>query len=278
MVFDTALAELLLKRGPALKEEKVKEKSNKQPPQRDVSAPAESAKKEIRETLAGFARAIRAYDTQALERRIRVDRDAEGDLVKADLCQNCVIRRVHDAWMARFAEPIAFDKISFLAFPSLDGGFEILFEKTLANLDDAHIQIDCDRARVPFLFGGLEHEPEDSSLRKWQGAWIALVNDGLEWKIDLSATVRIHATMLFHPGALPGSTAEEEKINSAFTLDMNDMLLKAAQAIESGRFAGGPEASEHIGRQASRIFRKYDLYGISLHPWPAKPTSREVTQ
>lgn len=278
MVFDTALLELLLKRGPALKEEKMKEKSDRQSPPRDVSAPAEYAKKEIREALAGFARAIRSYDTRALERCVRVDRDAAGDLVKADMCQNCVIRRVHDAWTARFAEPIAFDKISFLAFPSLDGGFEILFEKTLENLDDAHIQIDCDRARVPFLFGGVEREPADSSLRKWRGAWIALVSDGLEWKIDLSATVRIHATMLFHPGALPGSTAEEEKINLAFTLDMNDMLLEAAQAVESGRFAGGPEASENIGREASKIFRKYNLYGLSLHPWPAKPTSWEMTR
>ncbi len=249
-----------------------------QSPQRDVSASAESSKHEIREVLACFARSIRAYDARALERCFRVDRDDGGDLVKADILQNCVIRRLQDAWAARFKGPIVFDKISFLAFPTLDGGFEILFEKTLENLDDAHIQLKDDRARVPILFGGAEHEPADSALRKWQGAWIALCNDGLEWKVDLSATVRMNASLMFHPGTLPLSGAEEEKICAAFTLDMSEMLLKAAQAVESGRFSHGAAASEHIRREASRIFRRYNLYGLSLHPWPAKPTSREMTR
>ncbi len=102
-----------------------------QSPQRDVSAPAEFSKREIREVLARFAQSIRSFDPRALERCFRVDHDREGELVKADILQNCVIRRLQD-----------------------------------------------DRARMPILFGGVDHEPPESSLRKWQGAWITLCNDG----------------------------------------------------------------------------------------------------
>jgi hypothetical protein len=268
----------IINKDQAPKEIILKDDIKNQSPQRDVSAPAESSKREIREVLACFARSIRSYDPLSLERCFRVDHDREGELVKADMLQQCVIRRLQDAWTTRFKNPIVFDTISFLAFPTLDGGFEILFEKTLEQLDDAHIQLQDDRARVPILFGGVDHEPPESSLRKWQGAWITFCNDGLEWKVDLSATIRINASLMFHPGALPRSSRDEEDICIAFTRDMSELLLHAAQAVESGRFPNGAEASEHIRSEASKIFRAHNLYGISLHPWPARPTSREMTR
>jgi hypothetical protein len=246
--------------------------------QGEASSSTGGKKQKIRTALELLAKAIRANDKPAIDSCIIVSNDGAGAMVKAAMHQNGAIRSLQDAWAAKFfKDPMQFKNLSFVFFPRIDGGFEVLIEKTLENLDDQYIQVNGNMARVPIRLTRGNVPPAESPVPfEWSAAWIALVKGGAGWKVDMGNTLRVNVVMSFYRGSLPQSSEQDQKIAADFENDVTAMLETAAKAIADGRLLIAAEASVFVELKTGEVFGKYHLAGINQWFAPAKPASYEV--
>lgn len=246
--------------------------------QGEASLPTDAEKQKIRAALELLAKAIRANDKPAIDRCMIVSNDGAGAMVRAAMHQNGAIRSLQDAWAAKFfKDPMQFKGFSFVFFPRIDGGFEVLIEKTLENLDDQYIQVNGNTARVPIRLTRGNIPPAESPVPlEWRAAWIALVKGGGGWKVDMGNTLRVNVVMGFFRGMLPQSSEQDQKIAADFENDVTAMLETSAKAIAGGRLVIAAEASGFVEQEAGKVFGKYHLAGINQWFTPAKPASYEA--
>jgi len=227
----------------------------------------------IKSTLTLIAQAIRSSDTKTLDQCVSVTNDDNGALLKAMLLDNMGTRHLQDAWAAKFNNPMTIPNLSFIWFPAYDGGMEVLFEKTLANLDPSEIQITGATARLPFKFAA--RNPDADQTGGWAGAWIIFTKEGPTWKLDLAKTMYVRLWLYFAPGKQPHSSQQEWQIATATKLDIAKMLQDTAAQIDSGKLATPQAASRKIQSEARKLFARHNLNGVNYNPLPAGPISTE---
>jgi RNA polymerase sigma factor (sigma-70 family) len=243
----------------------------REPASQPASVP-EAQRESIRSTIQHVAQAIRGNDLPTLERNVVASNDQQGALVKAMIDENVSTRRLQNAWAVKFKRPMTFHGLTFMWFPELEGGFEVMLERTLDNLDDSTVQITGQAARVPVRFAP---DADQNAAGPWRGAWIFLVNDGASWKVDLNKTVYVGCSMTFLAEKRPTSSDRELEIAVAFKQDLASLLQDAAAAVETGMLATADEAANHIEREVRALDDKYGLVAISFNLAPGRPTSSE---
>lgn len=237
-----------------------------------TGAPASDAES-IQSTLTLLAQAIRSNDPKALDQCIAFPNDEHGALLKALMLDNLAVRHLQNAWAAKFAQPMTFTSVGFVWFPALDGGLEVLFEKTAAALDPSEIQITGSSARLPLKFHPRTINPDPT--HGWAGAWLEFTKDGPVWKLDLNKTMQVRLSLYFQPSKRPQSTQKELQIAATFKTDLAKILNANAALIESGKLATAPLASRKVEKETIQLFTRHGLAGISFNPQPATPISAD---
>lgn len=226
----------------------------------------------IRLAASRFAQAIRAHDVKALEQAMIVSNDADGALVKAMILENLAYRHLQDAWAAKLKGPVTINGLSFVWIPQLDGGAEAALEVTLANLRDADIQITGNTVRFPLKLvpAGAKVPPGLSYMHNW---WVGVVNDGMNWKLDMSRTLRFNVTFTFSPGRQPLSSEQEMKLAIDHKAEIATILEDGARAIETGALTSADAAGQKVQGEVSAMHKRLGLTGINYRLNPGMPVS-----
>jgi hypothetical protein len=230
----------------------------------------------IRVVVGRLAQAIRANDMKSVDQCMIVSDDDQGQLVRAMILENVAYRHLQTAWAAAFHRPMSFQGMGFVWLTDLDGGAEVVLELALANLSDADIQVNGGNARFPLKFAA-PHAKAPSSLNFLRGGWVTLVNaDGAGWKIDMSRTLRVNASLTFLHGHQPSSGEEDLKIALQQKREIARILESTAQAVEKNELTKADAASARVADDIIATEKRLGLSGVGYSLVPAMPTSFEV--